>query len=107
MSQRFLALIALLAFVVLVIGALLTGGNLGLADSGPTRISFQIATGSTEGVYFPVGGDVADVIQCGPAIPRPSAVRRGDIVGAHQRRHHRQSRTVDKDWWNPASPTAM
>src|SRR5882757_7681434 len=80
MSQRFLALIALLAFVVLVIGALLTGGNLGLADSGPTRISFQIATGSTEGVYFPVGQTMAGLIShplgvgrcdtatvCGPA----------------------------------------
>jgi hypothetical protein len=51
MSQRVAALIALLAFVVLVMGALLTGGKLGLSDSEPTRISFQIATGSTEGVY--------------------------------------------------------
>ena len=80
MSQRLLALIALLAFAVLVIGALLTGGNLGLADSGPTRISFQIATGSTEGVYFPVGQAMAGLIShplgvgrcdtatvCGPA----------------------------------------
>jgi hypothetical protein len=47
MSERFLALAALVALVVLVIGALLTGGNLGMADSGPVRVSFQIATGST------------------------------------------------------------
>ena len=47
LSQRVLALIALLAFMVLVIGALLTGGNLGMADSSPVRVSFQIATGST------------------------------------------------------------
>src|SRR4051812_42062580 len=80
MSQRLLALIALLAFAVLVVGALLTGGNLGLADSGPTRVSFQIATGSTEGVYFPVGQAMAGLIShplgvgrcdtatvCGPA----------------------------------------
>jgi uncharacterized protein len=80
MSQRLLALIALLAFLALVIGALLTGGNLGLADSGPMRISFQIATGSTEGVYFPVGQAMAGLIShplgvgrcdtatvCGPA----------------------------------------
>jgi uncharacterized protein len=80
MSQRVVALIALLAFVVLVMGALLTGGNLGLADSGPMRISFQIATGSTEGVYFPVGQAMAGLIShplgvgrcdtatvCGPA----------------------------------------
>src|SRR5260221_6428767 len=80
MSQRLLALIALLAFMVLVVGALLTGGNLGMADSGPTRVSFQIATGSTEGVYFPVGQAMAGLIShplgvgrcdtatvCGPA----------------------------------------
>jgi TRAP transporter TAXI family solute receptor len=80
MSQRLVALVALAAFVVLVVGALLTGGNLGLAESEPTRISFQIATGSTEGIYFPVGQAMAGLIShprgvgrcetatvCGPA----------------------------------------
>jgi TRAP transporter TAXI family solute receptor len=80
MSERFLALAALVVFVVLVIGALLTGGNLGMADSGPVRVSFQIATGTTEGVYFPVGQAMAGLIShplgvgrcdtatvCGPA----------------------------------------
>lgn len=80
LSQRVLALVALFAFAVLVVGALLTGGNLGMADSGPTRVSFQIATGSTEGVYFPVGQAMAGLIShplgvgrcdtatvCGPA----------------------------------------
>jgi TRAP transporter TAXI family solute receptor len=80
MSQRLAALIALLVFIALVVGALVTGGNLGLADSGPTRISFQIATGSTEGVYFPVGQAIAGLVShplgvgrcdtatvCGPA----------------------------------------
>ncbi|MBA2590507.1 MAG: TAXI family TRAP transporter solute-binding subunit [Alphaproteobacteria bacterium] len=80
MSQRLAALIALLAFVVVVMGALVTGGKLGLDDAGPTRISFQIATGSTEGVYFPVGQALAGLIShplgvgrcdtatvCGPA----------------------------------------
>jgi hypothetical protein len=80
MSQRLVALFALAAFVVLVMGALLTGGNLGLAESGPSRISFQIATGSTEGIYFPVGQAMAGLIShprgvgrcetatvCGPA----------------------------------------
>jgi uncharacterized protein len=81
MSQRVVALIALVAFVALVLSALLTGGKLGLADdSGPARISFQIATGSTEGVYFPVGQAMAGLIShplgvgrcdtatvCGPA----------------------------------------
>ena len=80
MSQRLAALIALLVFVALVVGALVTGGRLGLDDAGPTRISFQIATGSTDGVYFPVGQAMAGVIShplgvgrcdtatvCGPA----------------------------------------
>jgi hypothetical protein len=80
MSQRVIALVALAAFVALVVGALVTGGRLGLADSESTRISFQIATGSTEGVYFPVGQAMAGLIShplgvgrcdtatvCGPA----------------------------------------
>lgn len=80
MSQRVLALIALAAFVALVMSVLVTGGQLGLADFGPARISFQIATGSTEGVFFPVGQAMAGLIShplgvgrcdtatvCGPA----------------------------------------
>jgi TRAP transporter TAXI family solute receptor len=81
MSQRVIAIVALAAFVALVMGALVTGGKMGLADdSGPARISFQIATGSTEGVYFPVGQAMAGLIShplgvgrcdtatvCGPA----------------------------------------
>ena len=79
MSQRMLAIIALIAFVVLVMGVALTGGKLGL-DEAPTRVSFQIATGTTEGVYFPVGQALAGLIShplgvgrcdtatvCGPA----------------------------------------
>jgi TRAP transporter TAXI family solute receptor len=80
MSQRLAALIALAGFAVLVIGALITGGNLGLAEAPQARIAFQIATGSTEGVYFPVGQAMAGLIShpagvgrcetatvCGPA----------------------------------------
>jgi hypothetical protein len=74
MSQRLVALIALLGFAALVIGALVTGGNLGLADSGPSRISFQIATGSTEGVYFPVGQAMAGLIS------HPAGVGRCDTA---------------------------
>jgi len=75
MSQRVVALIALVTFVALVIGALLTGGKLGLVDdSGPARISFQIATGSTEGVYFPVGQAMAGLIS------HPSGVGRCDTA---------------------------
>jgi TRAP transporter TAXI family solute receptor len=80
MSQRLAALTALFAFVMLVIGALLWGGNIGLGDNGPSRVSFQIATGSTESLYFPVGQAMAGLIShpagvarcetatvCGPA----------------------------------------
>ncbi len=70
LSQRVVALLALLAFMVLVAGALITGGNLGIADSGPTRVSFQIATGSTEGVYFPVGQAMAGLISHPPGVGR-------------------------------------
>jgi uncharacterized protein len=70
MSQRVVAIIALAAFVALVMGALVTGGRMGLADSGPARISFQIATGSTEGVYFPVGQAMAGLISHPPGVGR-------------------------------------
>ncbi len=70
MSQRVVALIALAAFVALVVSALVTGGRLGMADSGPARISFQIATGSTEGVFFPVGQAMAGLISHPPGVGR-------------------------------------
>src|ERR1700749_2147362 len=70
MSQRVVAIIALAAFVALVMGAMVTGGNLGLADSGPTRVSFQIATGSSEGVYFPVAQPMAGLISHPPGVGR-------------------------------------
>src|SRR5579883_3255225 len=69
MSQRMLAIIALLAFVTLVMGVAVTGGQLGQAES-PTRISFQIATGTTEGVYFPVGQALAGLISHPPGVGR-------------------------------------
>ncbi len=69
MSQRMLAIIALLAFVALVMGVAVTGGQLGQAES-PTRISFQIATGTTEGVYFPVGQALAGLISHPPGVGR-------------------------------------
>jgi hypothetical protein len=69
MSQRMLAIIALIAFVALVLGVALTGGKLGLADA-PVRISFQIATGTTEGVYFPVGQALAGLVSHPPGVGR-------------------------------------
>lgn len=79
MSQRMLAIIALVAFVALVLGVALTGGKLGLTEA-PARVSFQVATGTTDGVFFPVGQALAGMIShplgvgrcdtatvCGPA----------------------------------------
>jgi TRAP transporter TAXI family solute receptor len=54
---------------VLVTGVALTGGKLGL-DEAPTRVSFQIATGATEGVYFPVGQAMAGLISHPPGVGR-------------------------------------
>ena len=69
MSQRMLAIIALIAFVALVMGVALTGGTLGGSES-PSRISFQIATGTTEGVYFPVGQALAGLVSHPPGVGR-------------------------------------
>jgi TRAP transporter TAXI family solute receptor len=70
MSQRLAALIALAGFLLLLGGAWLTGGNLGLDDAGPSRVSFQIATGSTEGLYFPIGQAMAGLISHPPGVAR-------------------------------------
>ena len=68
MSERLAALIALVCFAALVLWALVTGGKLG--DSGQNRIAFQIATGSSEGVYFPVGQAMAGLISHPPGVGR-------------------------------------
>jgi TRAP transporter TAXI family solute receptor len=80
MSQRLAAILALAAFALVVAAGLVTGGRLGRDDDPPGRISFQIATGSTDGIYFPVGQAMAGLIShplgvgrcdtatvCGPA----------------------------------------
>ena len=69
MSQRLAALIALAGFGVLVLGLWLWSGNLG-SEGGPSRVSFQIATGSTEGIYFPVGQAMAGLISHPPGMGR-------------------------------------
>lgn len=60
MSPRLAALGAFAAIAVLVSGA--------VADT--PRISFQIATGSTIGIYFPVGEAIAGLISHPPGIAR-------------------------------------
>lgn len=70
MSQRLAALIALAGFLVLAGIAAVTLGNNGLADAPPSRIAYQIATGSTEGTYFPVGQAMAGLISHPPGVGR-------------------------------------
>ncbi len=70
MSQRLAALIALAGFVLTVMGVWLWGGNLGLTDQSSSRVSFQIATGSTESIYFPVGQAIAGLISHPPGVGR-------------------------------------
>lgn len=69
MSQRLAALIALAGFAVLVMGLWAWSGNMG-PEVGPSRVSFQIATGSTEGIYFPVGQAMAGLISHPPGMGR-------------------------------------
>ena len=68
MSERLAALIALIGFAALVLWALVTGGKLG--GDEPGHIAFQIATGSTDGVYFPVGQAMAGLISHPPGVGR-------------------------------------
>lgn len=68
MSERLAALIALIGFAALVLWALVSGGQLG--SDAPGRIAFQIATGSTEGVYFPIGQAMAGLISHPPGVGR-------------------------------------
>lgn len=62
-------MIALFSFVVLLAGFWLWGGNLG-TEPGSSRVSFQIATGSTESIYFPVGQAMAGLISHPPGVGR-------------------------------------
>jgi hypothetical protein len=56
---------------LLVLGVLLSNGELGLAQTAaPERISFQIATGSTAGTYFPVGQAIAGLLSHPPGVGR-------------------------------------
>lgn len=62
--------IAALCVLVLV---MLFGGGSTDDSSGSQRISFQIATGSTSGTYFPVGEAVAGLLSHPPGIGRCEA----------------------------------
>ena len=109
MKYRFAALISMAGFSALVLAALVWSASRIAADTAPAgmgagRISFQIATGSTAGTFFPVGEAIAGLIShprgvdrcdaaniCGPAglivsartsegaVDNLMAVDRGDV----------------------------
>jgi TRAP transporter TAXI family solute receptor len=80
MKHRFPVLSSLSGIAALALVALVWAGIPGAADTPPARISFQIATGSTAGAFFPVGQAIAGLLShprgvdrcdnsnvCGPA----------------------------------------
>src|ERR1700693_5526636 len=78
MKQRFPALIGFAGFSALVLAALTSGFSPGAAYTPPARISFQIATGSTAGTYFPVGEAIAGLISHPPGVDR---CQNADVCG--------------------------
>src|ERR1700761_3895080 len=80
MKHRFIALLGMAGFSALVLVALLWSAGRIAAATPPAaltagRISFQIATGSTAGTFFPVGEAIAGLIS------HPRGVDRCDSVG--------------------------
>jgi TRAP transporter TAXI family solute receptor len=70
MKKRFSALFALAGFPVLMTAGLFFTVLPGAADTPPGRISFQIATGSTAGTFFPVGEAIAGLVSHPPGVDR-------------------------------------
>ena len=69
-QQRLIAIAALAAFVLAIVGLLVSGGVIGGGGEAPARVSFQIATGSTAGTYFPVGQAMAGLLSHPPGVGR-------------------------------------
>ncbi len=75
MKHRLAAVIGMAGFSALVLAALVWSGSRIAADTPPpattaARISFQIATGSTAGTFFPVGEAIAGLISHPPGVDR-------------------------------------
>jgi TRAP transporter TAXI family solute receptor len=71
MQQRFTALLVVAGLAGLVLSGFLTVGAAGAPPVG--RISFQIATGSSAGAFFPVGQAIAGLISHPPGVDRCDA----------------------------------
>lgn len=67
MQQRWTGLLALAGLAAVAFGGLMASGA---APVPQARISFQIATGSSAGTYFPVGEALADLISHPPGVVR-------------------------------------
>jgi uncharacterized protein len=78
MKKPLSALIALAAVPALMMAGLLFAVLPGAADTPPGRISFQIATGSTAGTFFPVGEAIAGLVSHPPGVDRCS---NADVCG--------------------------
>ena len=70
MQQRLTALLVLAGFAGLAAGGWLAAGA---SNPIPGRISFQIATGSSAGTFFPVGQVIAGLISHPPGVDRCDA----------------------------------
>jgi len=70
MKKFFPVLFTVAGLPVLMMAGLLFTVLPGAADSPPNRISFQIATGSTAGTFFPVGEAIAGLVSHPPGVDR-------------------------------------
>lgn len=70
MKPRVAAFTAVGTLAFLVLALLATGIGFGVAETLPTRVAFLIATGPTDGTYFPVGQTIAGLISNPPGVDR-------------------------------------
>jgi uncharacterized protein len=70
MKKVFPALLVVAGIPALMLAGLLVMVLPGAAETPPGRISFQIATGSTAGTFFPVGEAIAGLVSHPPGVDR-------------------------------------
>src|SRR6516225_2101178 len=75
MRKRWLSLwLSLVAGVIAGSGVPMVSGAAAPALELPQRISFQIATGSSTGTYFPVGALLSEILSHPPGVGRCEAL---------------------------------
>lgn len=70
MKPRVAALTAVGSLALLVLALLAAAIGFGEAETMPARVAFLIATGPTDGTYFPVGQTIAGIISNPPGVDR-------------------------------------